>query len=996
MASVDVQYSPSTITSTMHNEVNIRNTVNNASNLQSFLLKHILKKGNPEQKNITNTRIGEKNSNGIMGGSYSIDDKNYEKFLKLYERDILNKKNKSEYLTEKQLENEGPLLVDIDLRYSIDIDSRQHNSDHIQEIVDNYICILTNIYDMNNNTKFKIFVMEKQNVNKVSDKEITKDGIHLIITLKVDRITQKIIREKIINMMSDSSWSELPLKNKWDDVFDEGITKGTTPWQLYGSKKPKHDAYKITYIYDVSYDDEEEECICNKIELNEYTIDIKELSVRNSNHQKLEFNDVNEDFIERHKQLTEKPKSPNTSNGNLYKLYDLNRVDSNISDMMTSNNINTNNINSIEDIDKLYTTFIDGLSSEDYGLKETAYYTMALPGNYYESGSYDKWIRVCWALRNTSSKLFIVWLKFSSQNRTFKCRMDELDELVNTWNDATNNMNGNGLTKRSIIHWVRQESKEKYEQVHKGTISYYVDRTIYGADGINSLKSEKYEGGEVELAQVLYQIYKNDYVCTSIKGNIWYKYVNHRWKINDSGTSLRKSISDKMRTIYNVKSLELSKELSLKIENGNLDENEKQKLVEKQKLIARKIIEIIKFLNKSNDKKNIMIEAKELFYDGDFIEKLDQNPYLLCFNNGVMDFNENVFREGRPDDHVSLTTKINYVKLTDKTKEIQEEIEEFFSKLFPNEELRKYMWQHLASTLLGTADQQTFNMYIGMGQNGKSVLVTLMEQILGEYKGDVPLSLITNSRTKVGGVSPEIVQLRGIRYALMQEPKKGDVINEGIMKQLTSGEDNLQGRAPYMEKTISFKPQLKLVVTANIFMQINSNDHGTWRRIRVCPFESLFTENPVKGDPNKPYQFPLDTKLSKEKFPRWREVFASMLIEIVKKSKGLVKDCDIVLEHSRKYRASQDYISAFVQEKIVKHTNGVIEKNEINQEFKMWWAANYGQGRKEPPAREVHEYIDRNFGKCRDGVWKNVKVKYTNKVTNVNDDEIDDINCNDL
>ena len=94
------------------------------------------------------------------------------------------------------------------------------------------------------------------------------------------------------------------------------------------------------------------------------------------------------------------------------------------------------------------------------------------------------------------------------------------------------------------------------------------------------------------------------------------------------------------------------------------------------------------------------------------------------------------------------------------------------------------------------------------------------------------MSLITNSRTKVGGVSPEIVQLRGIRLALMQEPKKGDTINEGIMKQLTSGEDNLQGRAPYMEKTLSFKPQLKLIVTSNVFMQINSNDHGTWRRIR--------------------------------------------------------------------------------------------------------------------------------------------------------------------
>ena len=34
-------------------------------------------------------------------------------------------------------------------------------------------------------------------------------------------------------------------------------------------------------------------------------------------------------------------------------------------------------------------------------------------------------------------------------------------------------------------------------------------------------------------------------------------------------------------------------------------------------------------------------------------------------------------------------------------------------QLFPNEELRKYMWEHLASTLIGNNDNQTFNIYTG-------------------------------------------------------------------------------------------------------------------------------------------------------------------------------------------------------------------------------------------------------------------------------------------
>ena len=113
---------------------------------------------------------------------------------------------------------------------------------------------------------------------------------------------------------------------------------------------------------------------------------------------------------------------------------------------------------------------------------------------------------------------------------------------------------------------------------------------------------------------------------------------------------------------------------------------------------------------------------------------------------------------------------------------------------------------------------------------------------------------LTNSKWKEG-LTPEIVELKGIRYAVMQEPSKGDKINEGIMKQLTSGKDPIQGRAPYMPMTISFIPQFNLVVTANVFMKIESNDHGTWRRIRPVPFMSLFTENPVMTIPKNRISF---------------------------------------------------------------------------------------------------------------------------------------------
>ena len=35
-----------------------------------------------------------------------------------------------------------------------------------------------------------------------------------------------------------------------------------------------------------------------------------------------------------------------------------------------------------------------------------------------------------------------------------------------------------------------------------------------------------------------------------------------------------------------------------------------------------------------------MVEAADLFYDETFLEKLDSNPNLICFKNGVIDIEQ--------------------------------------------------------------------------------------------------------------------------------------------------------------------------------------------------------------------------------------------------------------------------------------------------------------------------------------------------------------------
>jgi len=950
-------------------------TVSNYRDINDFLSKHQLQKGS--DKEITNNRIGDIKA-GIYGGRYHIPESEYSTFLQLYYRDVIKTKKK-EYLTEKQLDGNGPILVDLDFRHEYEVDERQYTKDHIDDLIGGYLAEIKNMYELDEDTKFPIFVFEKPTVNRIESENKTKDGIHLIIGIQADHITQQLLRQKML-VRAQEMWSDFPKTNTWEDVFDMTISKGTTGWQLYGSRKPNCDRYSLTHVYEIEYNESSEDLDYNEIPINTFNIEenIEKISARYSKHLSLI---MKNDFISRYEQFK-------SSLRNTFVNQNQNRQITTIPNIFQNLFLDLSAISRISNKDELtyaLNQFLDSVTDNhlEYDLKSTYEIVNILPASYYEEGSYDKWIRVGWVLKNTNPKLLIVWIAFSAKAKNFQ--YSSIRDLCDRWNGFDMRKHG-GLTKLSLIHWAKTDAKEDYEIVRRKTIDFYVEQTIKSS---SKKDSDRTGCGDWDLANVLYQLYKGEYVCVSVKANVWYQYKNNRWMEIDSGTTLRKSISVQLRDLYNQKSVGFMHTITT--EDGREETRSINEPVQTNQSedVARarsiRILNICQRLANTNDKKNIMTEAKELFYDGSFLAKMDVNPYLLCFKNGVIDFKEKVFRKGQPEDNISMSTGIDYIKLDmTKHKKIMDDINDFMNKLFPEKELCRYMWEHLASTLCGTSANQTFNMYIGVGSNGKSVLVDLMSKVLGDYKGDVPLTLVTDKRGKVGGLAPEIVQLKGKRYAVMQEPSKNDVINEGMMKQLTSGKDPLQGRAPYMPQTISFIPQFKLVVTCNTLMGVKANDHGTWRRIRAVPFKSLFTENPVDNDKEKPYQYKLD-KYIDEKFDEWKEVFASMLVEIMFETNGVVKDCEIVMAKSNEYRQSQDYISEFVRDTVIRDTNGRIKKMDLNNEFSAWYMANYG-GRG-PPPKDLHEYMDKEFGRQRNQIWYGVKINFHR-----NDDDNDDNN----
>ena len=204
--------------------------------------------------------------------------------MQLYFDAVIAKKT-VEHLTERQLTTGGPIAVDLDLHYALDIAGRVHTHDHVVDLIDAYLVEFKTMFQFDADTKFPVFVFEKPDVNRVAEKNMTKDGIHMIIGIQMDRVAQCILRKRIMTHAQEL-FGDFPLINTWNEVFDEGISAGHTNWQLYGSRKPNHDTYMLTHVYEIAYDPEDGEFSYNDKSPADYLTAeaISQLSVRYTKH----------------------------------------------------------------------------------------------------------------------------------------------------------------------------------------------------------------------------------------------------------------------------------------------------------------------------------------------------------------------------------------------------------------------------------------------------------------------------------------------------------------------------------------------------------------------------------------------------------------------------------------------------------------------------------------------------------------------------------------
>jgi len=405
----------------------------------------------------THTRMPNKDGNKPKdkGGKYFIDDDTESEFYRHYFAEVVQGED-VEYLTEKQLGEGGPVAVDLDFRFEPEIKVRQHTEEEIQDIISIYLDALKTMFTFVSTMSFMVYVFEKPNVNTTNDEE-TKDGIHLIFGIQMSSLLQIILRDKVIKLIKENpdtfeSLHDLPLTCSWDKVLDEGISKGSTNWTLYGSRKPNNEAYQITSAYQVTIDDADGEFSTVSEGIDIYHQDIEEfkkLSVRYRDHPTFELTPEADALLQASKQRSKKGGGMKKS-GSSSRLKVVSRAQlspgttTDPSTMVPVDRIATKA--QLEEWQSYIERTLDE-SSKYSTTRDTHRFALTLPEKFYGEGTYAMWMELAFALKNTDTDmLFITWALVSAKKPGFD--YGSIPDLYNRW-DKIDKREG-GKTDRNV------------------------------------------------------------------------------------------------------------------------------------------------------------------------------------------------------------------------------------------------------------------------------------------------------------------------------------------------------------------------------------------------------------------------------------------------------------------------------------------------------------------------------------------------------------------
>lgn len=692
-----------------------------------------------------------------------------------------------------------------------------------------------------------------------------------------------------------------------ENVFDDSIVK--SPWFLYGSSKENREPYRVNRIYDYLFN-----VVSPEDALMDYPI-------YDGFGELIEYDTIEQPFEYYYPWIF-------------------------------SIRPQFREIETIKHIDVLDSFLVQQITTVDYHMDKDDFIPMAdeeyadnlikarriLPLlSARRASNYEDWMKVGWCLFNScgpSLESLTLWIEFSQ--RTMKKNFNR-QVCIEEWKK----MHPGEIQIGTLYYYARNDSPEEYSKF----IFEENKKPLY----------EALTGTHFDIAMFLYKEYKDSFRCTGIQGKVWFSFQKHTWRRTEDGTRLRNLISTDLYERFKQVKIDLSQRLIRSNDPGEIQ----ARLKNVQKLLNA--------CKNTSFKASVMRECCEVFYDEKFVEKLDCNPYLFAFKNGVYDLHKHIFRCGLPNDYISKTAAINYPSGFDEYHPEVQKAHLFLRQVFPDRDVRNYFINVMASLFRGGNYDKKIYIWSGEGDNGKSVTELIVERMLGEYCQKLPTSVIIGQRIAAGQADPNLSRTSGVRKIFIQEPGPRDSMNVGVLKEL-SGNDSFFARDLYQKGSDlrEIHPLFKLALVCNKPPNIVDADKATWNRLRVIPFESTFVTldklPKTEEEQLAKKMFPVDRDFE-SKIPGMLGGFAWIFLEQYRKTGGVIgEEPEKVKMATNAYRSRNDLIRHFINDTVQKDPNGNLSLTALYEIFREWYQEMGYEKKLMPTKNDVKDRLVKMWG----------------------------------
>ena len=298
--------------------------------------------------------------------------------------------------------------------------------------------------------------------------------------------------------------------------------------------------------------------------------------------------------------------------------------------------------------------------------------------------------------------------------------------------------------------------------------------------------------------------------------------------------------------------------------------------------------------------------------------RLDADPWLLNVENGTIDL-----KTGRRERHDprDLLTKIAPVRADRSAK--CPLFKKFLKRITGDDAaLRAFIQKAVGYSLTGiTSEQVFFFVHSKSGKTGKSTLVNLIRDMLGDYGKHTPTDTLLTKQYD-NNIPADLARLDGARIVTAIEANFNRHLDEAKIKAMTGGEPIV---ARFMRQNFfEFVPVFKLWLVANDRPRVRGTDEAFWRRVRVIPLTIKIPE--AERDPNLPAEL--------------RAELPGILAWAVRgclkwQREGLAQPA-IVRSATKGWQQEMDHVKKFVAEEVEIVPGLKIASSQLIDRYKNW------------------------------------------------------------